>query len=60
MIKDLRVFKKNITAIALACTMVLMSGCSKGSQQAPETEPSYSTIYMTEYDTDAHELYWDE
>lgn len=60
MIKDLRAFKKNITAIALACTMVLMSGCSKGSQQAPETEPSYSTIYMTEYDTDAHELYWDE
>lgn len=64
MIKNLKVFKNNVTAIALACTMVFMGGCAKtGKQEAvPEVVPAkeYSTIYMTEYDTNAHELYWDE
>ena len=57
MIKDLKVFKNNVTAIALACTMVFMGGCAKEEKQEV---PAYSTIYMTEYDTNAHELYWDE
>ena len=57
MIKNLKVFKNNVTAIALACTMVFMGGCAKEEKQEV---PAYSTIYMTEYDTNAHELYWDE
>lgn len=60
MIKNLNVSKKNLTALALACTMVLMSGCSKEKEQEPNQEPSYSQIYMTEYDTINHKLYWDE
>lgn len=57
MIKNLKVFKNNVTAIALACTMVFMGGCAKEEKQEV---PAYSTIYMTEYDTNAHKLYWDE
>lgn len=56
MIKKLNISKK-LTAIALACTMVCMGGCSKGQEQ---NEENYSTIYMTEYDSYNHELYWDE
>lgn len=58
MIKNLKVSKK-LPAIALACTMVFVGGCSKNENQE-ESLPKYSTIYMTEYDTNAHELYWDE
>ena len=37
--------------------MVFMGGCAKEEKQEV---PAYSTIYMTEYDTNAHKLYWDE
>lgn len=56
MIKKLNISKK-LTAIALSCTMVFMGGCSKEQEQKAE---NYSTIYMTEYDSYNHELYWDE
>lgn len=61
MIKNLKILKNNLTAIALASTMVFMSGCSKGEpKQYESSEPTYSTIYMTQYDANTHELYWDE
>lgn len=59
MIKNLKASKEKLTAIALACTMVLMSGCSKAEKQESKA-PEYSTIYMTEYDMNNHQLYWDE
>lgn len=60
MIKNLKVIKKNLTALTLACTMVFMSGCSKEHNEHDQVESNYSTIYMTEYDSTNHNLYWDE
>lgn len=60
MIKDLKIIKNNLAAVALACTMVFTSGCSAEHKNYESSEPSYSTIYMTEYDDINHELYWDE
>lgn len=60
MIRNLKVIKNNLAAVALAGTMIFTSGCSIEHKEYEPTEASYSTIYMTEYDDINHELYWDE
>lgn len=60
MIRNLKVIKNNITAVALASTMIFTSGCSIEDKKYEPSEINYSTIYMTEYDEINHKLYWDE
>lgn len=60
MLINLRINKKNITALLLAVGMTFVSGCSGKNTKPEPTETLSSTIYMIDYNPYNRELCGDE